>query len=477
MTPRRTIICIRLRVRIAVLSALPMHRTTPAIFVAILSILTTGQASASTSAKLIAQDNRIRAAVANVPGAVVVRFASGKVRSFPAVSNLDTARGAALDAVFRLGTTLRNSTVFLGPGTFTITSPLRGFSGTKLYGSGRNATLIKMADGSVDFGYFVFRCVEAADPKTGYRYASNCELRDLTVDVNRQNQLPGQFFGVGAQIMASNAVISHVTCRNAGGNTSEELFCVSIVAAGGASGTFNTGLVRNALIEHCEVTSVAPGFNTIPIAITPIAINGSWTPNPVTPSDGWIVGGRITDCAVHGIVSGAGLLSFQVSAASRVSVENCATYDNHSRFINGFYTDTGSIDRVRISRNRFADVDVGIRLLCDSASFHQGTLIFANDIQFRTVDGIGVGKAGVEYSGNSRTSGFRVLNNRMALSPSIAGATGVNLNRAAGGVILDNVIDGFPIPVGLQFSDDAIVSRNTDAAGVPVAVGVGNPLP
>ena len=475
--PRRTIICIRHRIGIAVLLILPMHRTAPAILIAILSFLTTGQAIESASARLIARDQRIRAAVANAPGAVVVRFASGKVRSFPASSTSEAARGATLDAVFKLGTTLRNSTVFLGPGTFTITSPLRGFSGTKLYGSGRNATLIKMADGSVDVGYFVFRCVEAADPKTGYRYASNCELRDLTVDVNRQNQLPGQFYGVGAQIMASNAVISHVTCLNAGGNTYDELFCLSIVAAGGVSGTFNTGLVRNALIDGCEVTSVAPGFNTIPIAITPIAINGSYTPNPSTPGDGWIVGGRITDCSVHGITSGAGLLSFQVSAASRVSIENCSTYDNHSRFINGFYTDTGSLHHVRVSRNRFADVDVGVRLLCDSASYHRGTLIFANDIQFRTADGIGVGKAGVEYSGNSRTSGFRVLNNRMALSQSIAGATGVNLDRAAGGVILDNVIDGFPIPVGLQFSDDAIVSRNTDAAGVPVAVGVGNPLP
>ena len=407
---------------------------------------------------------------------MIVRHQNGNVRKFTPSSSTEAARGAALNAAFTLGAALRNSTVFLGPGTFAITSPLRGFSGTKLYGSGRNASIIKMADGSASVSYFMFRCVEAEDPKTGYRYANNCEIRDVTVDVNRQNQLPGQFFGVGVQLMASNSVISHVTCRNAGGNTYDELFCLSIVASGGLYGTFKTGMLRNAIIEDCEVVSVAPGFNTTLIAITPIAINGSWAPDPITPGDGWIVGGRITDCAVHGIVSGAGLLSFQVSVASRVVVENCTTYDNQSRFINGFYTDTGSLDRLRVWRNRFADVDVGIRVLCDSASDHRDTMIFANDVIFRT-DALGVGKAGVEYAGRTRTSGVRVLNNRMTISPSVAGAIGVNLEQVARGFIVDNMIDGFSLPVGLPSSDDAVVSGNTDAAGVPVAVGVGNPLP
>ena len=457
-----------------------MRRFFTTVFALILTFCGTAQALdpslARRNAEVAARDQRIRGIVANEPGAVIVRHPNGKIRRFTPSSSTEAARGAALNAAFTLGAALRNSTVFLGPGTFAITSPLRGFSGTKLYGSGRNASIIKMADGSASVSYFMFRCVEAEDPQTGYRYANHCEIRDVTVDVNRQNQLPGQFFGVGVQLMASNSVISHVTCRNAGGNTYDELFCLSIVASGGLYGTFKTGMLRNVIIEDCEVVSIAPGFNTTLIAITPIAINGSWTPDPITPSDGWVVGGRITDCAVHGIVSGAGLLAFQVSAASRVVVENCTTYDNHSLFINGFYSDTGSLEGLRVWRNRFADVDVGIRMLCDTVSYHRDTMIFANDVISRT-DAPNVGKAGVEYAGRTRTSGVRVLNNRLTLSPSAAGAIGVNFEQVARGFIVNNMIDGFPISVGLPSSDDAVVSGNTDAAGVPVAAGIGNPFP
>lgn len=426
------------------------------------------------NAEVTARDQRIRSAIANEPGVVIVRHENGNIRRFTPESATETARGLALGAAFSLGTGLRNSVVMLGPGTFTITKPLRGYSGTKVFGSGRNATIIKMAASSTSSDYFVFRCVEQEDPRSGYRYANNCEARDLTVDVNRQNQLTGQFFGVGVQLMSSNATISHVNCQNAGGNTYDEIFCLSIVGSGGLNGTFKTGQLRNATIENCEVVSVAPGFNSVPIAITPIAINGSWTPDPINPGEGWVVGGKIVDCAVHGIEAGAGLLSFQVSAASGIIVQNCATYDNHCKFVNGFYTDTGSLDRLRVARNRFADVDVGIRVICDGASYHRDTVIFANDVTFR-MDAPEAGKAGVEYSGRSRTSGVRVLNNRLTLPPAlaVAGVVGVDCDQIVEGFVSNNIIDGFPIPVRLRSSPRSLVSGNTDAAAVPI----GNSVP
>ena len=427
-------------------------------------------------ALLAAKDRRIRAQIAREPGAVLVRLADGGIRRFPAAAATEAARGAALNAAFALGTTLRNSTVFIGPGTYVITSGLRGFTGTKLYGSGRDVTLIQMADGALATQYYVFRCVEAEDPLTGYRYASGCELRDVTLDVNRQNQLPGAFFGVGAQIMASDAVLSRVTCRNAGGNTFEELFCLLISASGGVSGTFKSGLVRNALIEECEVTSVAPGFDSAPISVTAITINGSYTPDVKNPGDGWIVNGRITRSSVHGIACQTGLLAFQVSAARQVVVEDCTTFDNHCRYVIGFYSDTGPLQRVSVSRNQFTDVDVGVRLTCDRLSYHQDTLIFANDVRFRN-DAPTLGKVGVEYGGGTRTSGVRVMGNRLNLTLQTSASIGVNLDQVAKGLVLANTIDGFIIPVAIQASGETVVRGNTDAFGTPVAQGVGQQHP
>ena len=239
-------------------------------FIIVLTVGTSESASAKTPNRraLAAKDRRIRAAVANQTGAVWVRRADGTVQKSPSADN-DAARGAALVAVFALGTELRNSTVFLGPGTYVIQSPLRGWNGTKLWGSGKDATLIKLADGATNASYWIYRAVESEDPKTGYRFSTDCELRDVTVDANRQHQLPGDFYGLGAQLLATNATISGVRCRNAGGNVPQELFFLSCGAGGGVDGTFKTGEGKNILIENCEIDGSAPPIGGVRSTNTP----------------------------------------------------------------------------------------------------------------------------------------------------------------------------------------------------------------
>lgn len=424
---------------------------------------------------LAAKDRRIRVVVANQAGAVWVRRADGTVQKFPSADN-DVARGAALAGAFALGTELRNSTVFLGPGTYVIPAALRGWNGTKLWGSGKDATLIKLADGALGSSYFTFRTVESEDPLTGYRYCNNCELRDLTIDANRQNQLPGSFFGVGAAMIGSHSTMSNVRCRNAGGNTPQEVFCLSCGGGGGVGGTFNTGMVKNLLIENCEVDGVAPGFASIPIAITAIALNGGSAPSATVPGDGWAVNGRITGCSVHGVTAPSGLIGFQISWASRCIVENCSVYGNTGRYIAGFYSDTGSLQNLSVSHNQFSQVDAGARILCDSDSYHTGTLIFANDVLTQTVVN-GAGKAGIEYSGSHHTSGVRVLGNRIRLEAPVAGSICVGFADLNAAFILGNTIDNFGLAVGLHDAGDTVVRGNTDSNGVAMGAGAGRQVP
>ena len=423
-----------------------------------------------------ALDRRIRARIAHEPGAVIVRRANGITRRYPAAADTDTARGAALSAAFAIGFGLRNSTVFLGPGTYVVAAGLRGFTGTKLYGSGRDLTTIRVADGSLSANYFVFRCVEAEDPLTGYRYSNHCEIQDVTLDVNRQNQLGGIFYGVGAQLYGSNSIMRRVRCVNAGGNGREEIFCLSSVGSGGAGGTFNTGLVKHPLIDRCEVNGVAPGFSTVPISITGIAMNGSYTPDPTKPSDGWVVNGRITDCSVYGVTCDTGLQAFQISAASRTLIEDCTTYGNTARYVWGFYTDTGPLQNVMIARNVFDDVDIGARFLCDSASYHSNTTVIGNDLHIRATAN-STGKAGIEYSGNNRTTWPRIIGNRITLVSAFPGSTGVNLVNASGAFILANTIAGFATPISLQNLNNAVVRGNFDGMGDPVDTAIAAQLP
>ena len=413
--------------------------------------------------------------VANQSGAVWVRRADGTIQKFPSADN-DAARGAALSGAFALGTELRNSTVFLGPGTYVIPSPLRGWNGTKLWGSGKDATLVKLADGAVDRSYWVFRTVESEDPRTGYRFSTDCELRDLTIDANRQHQLRGEFFGLGAQLLATNATMSGVRCRNAGGNVPQELFFLSCGAGGGVEGTFKTGEGKNCLIENCEIDGSAPPIDGVRSNITAIVLNGGFAPDPTVPGDGWETNGRIVDCTVHGIRDALALQAYQVSWASRVVVERCSVYDNGTNYTLGFYMDTGSLRSVSVSHNRFIDVDIGVRLICDPTSIHMDTTIFANEMRIRSLVN-GSGKAGMEYDGHNRTTRTRVIGNRIFLASSFPGAVGVSLGDQAEPFLLANTIDGFGIPMSLRGTLKATVRGNTDANGIEVGRGLGNPVP
>ena len=311
--------------------------------------------------------------------------------------------------------------------------------------------------------------MEGQDPVTGFRISNHCEIQDVTLDVNRHNQLSGTFYGVGAQIYGSDSIMRNVRCMNAGGNGREEIFCLYCVGSGGAGGTFNTGLVKNLLIENCEVTSIAPGFGTIPISITGIAMNGSYAPDPTKPGAGWVVNGRITGCSVHDVTCVTGLQAFQVNLASRTVVENCTTRGNSARYVWGFYNDTGSLQNLLITRNVFDDIDVGARILCDPNSFHRDTTIVDNDFHVWAPPNA-TAKAGIECAGrsNKNVTWPRIIGNRITLASAFAGSVGVNLVDGSGAFVLANLIDGFVTPISITNFDNTVVRDNFDANGNPL---------
>ena len=270
--------------------------------------------------------------------------------------------------------------------------------------------------------------------------------------------------------------MSNVRCSNAGSNVFDELFILSLITSGGVGGTFNTGKVHDLLMENCEVDSVAPGFEAAPIAVTPIAINGSYAPSATTPGDGWVVNGRITGCTVHGVIARAVVQSIQMSLATRSIVENCTVYGNSGRYAVGFYSDTGSLKSISVSHNTFLDTDVGVRILCDSASFHSDVSIFANLIRMRGLVN-GAGKSGIEYAGKFRTTRARVIGNRFELLSPFAGSIGIYLGDETAPFVLANTVSGFALPMTLPNATEAIVRSNTDASGLPIGTGLGGHVP
>ena len=189
-----------------------------------------------------------------------------------------------------------------------------------------------------------------------------------------------------------------------------------------------------------------------------------------------MVNGRIRDCSVHGNTCDTGLQAFQISGASRSVVEYCKVYGNATNYVVGFYTDTGPLEKLMIVRNVFDDVDIGARFLCDSASYHKDTTVMANDFHIRaTVNGSG--KAGIEYSGNNRTTWPRIIGNRITLESAFPGSIGVNLVNASGAFILANTIAGFATPISLQNLNNAVVRGNFDGMGDPVDPAIAAQLP
>ena len=165
-----------------------------------------------------------------------------------------------------------------------------------------------------------------------------------------------------------------------------------------------------------------------------------------------------------------------MSQATRSLVENCTVYENSGRSVVGFYSDTGSLKSIIVSHNSFLDVDVGIRILCNSASYHSDVSIFANYIRTHALIN-GSGKAGIEYAGNFRTTRARLLGNHIELAGSFPGSIGIDLNDETAPFVLANTVAGFPVPIAFRNVTGATVRGNTDGNGSAIGVGTGNQLP
>lgn len=200
-----------------------------------------------------------------------------------------------------------NTTIHLSAGLFHDTNGIIMQTGWRIVGAGRTQTTILRDPCTNDYNNDVIGAQSDFLPCG----RSNMVVENLTIDLNRQNELMPSLCAA-ILLTGDNALIKNCRVVNMGLaiTNSEGPAMISVSTYGGNFyGTVESNLNHNAIIDGCSLGNMAPMFNAPGAGLDGFAIGGfgfygntsnsssiNLDPGTFAITNGWMVGSEIKNC-------------------------------------------------------------------------------------------------------------------------------------------------------------------------------------
>jgi hypothetical protein len=293
----------------------------------------------------------------------------------------------------------------------------------------------------------------------------NVTIRDLTIDCNWAELSSSASIGLGGEqsftdtavaLFGSNNLLERVRCINSYGSGANKKEHFAMILAGSRFGDANNNVIRECRAEQPQGTYG-----------NPFALAGwVWGPTNYMAANC-----KVLSCTAVGVNNGMEV-GFTSGGVNMANVKDCEIDSN--TFIDCFgaaYSDTGSIDGLRVTNNTVIRGWQGVGLANTPGFVKQNILISGNNfnIQNRLSDDRSYG---ITIAGGTSTN-LTIGNNTISFDPGGAGVLsfcGIRALALNATVISDNTIGIVPATlVNYVSSTGVTLSNNLMSDGSPVA--------
>jgi hypothetical protein len=384
-----------------------------------------------------------------------------------------------------------NSTIHLMAGTFHDTNGIIMQSGWRLIGAGRAQTII-MRDPTTNSWYNNDVIGGQSDFLPCNR--SNMVVENLTIDLNRQNQLLATSDYAAVVLTGDNALIKDCRAINMGlaATNAEGASVFSIETYGGNFyGTIESNIVHNGVIDGCSLGNMAammdgPGSGIDGFGIGGFGFYGNTSnsssinlefPATLSITNGWIVGAEIKNCYLEcpitnnpsASLSAIGMPGYFHAAGIATYTQNLKIHNNIFQYLfpatgtgsgdaTAVYGEQGPYQGVEIYNNVLWNVCIGIGQRGSNSNQKNDINIHDNFIRY----GGQAGSQGIGLGGSSATNElYRVTiqnNDVAALNGQTNASTfALTLNFTTNTVVQNNYLDNAGAVDALIYSTNSFL--------------------